>query len=134
VKDVLAIDHSNTHDVLKIPGMIAKCNPKTIMKDYYFQFAEGNAKHVAKNIETFKMFMDLPNVLNAALEVLKENLSGIYMIDADFPFLAEGLAKIMKQVCDNRRCEWKELQLSDPDEDITEFIERIENKYFKMIL
>ncbi len=104
------------------------------MKDYYFQFAEGNAKHVAKNLETFKMFMDLPGMLDAALLALKTNLSGLYMIDSDFPFLAEGLAKIMKQVCDYRRCEWRELELSDPDEDIGEFIERIENKYFKMIL
>lgn len=114
--------------------MIAKCDAKIVMKDYYFQFAEGSAKHVNKNIETFKMFMDLPNILDAALSSLKENLYGLYLIDSDFPFLAEGLAKIMKQVCDHRRCEWRELQLTDPDEDVTEFIERIENKYFKMIL
>lgn len=71
------------------------------------------------------MFMHLPNILNAALTILKENLSGLSMIDADFPFLAEGLAKIMKQVCDHRHCEWKELEMSDPDEDIAYFIERI---------
>lgn len=112
---MLAIDHSNTHDVAKIPGMIAKCDPKIIMKDYYYQFAEGNAKHVFKNIETFKFFMHLPNILDAALSSLKENLSGLSMIDADYPFLAEGIAKVMKQVCDHRRCEWRELQLSDPD-------------------
>lgn len=77
------------------------------MKDYYFQFAEGNAKHVTKNIETFKMFMNLPYMLDAALTALKENIEGLYMVDSDFPFLAEGLAKIMKQVCDYRRCEWR---------------------------
>ena len=76
----------------------------------------------------------MPGILDAALWALKNNLSGLYMIDSDFPFLAQGLAKIMKQVCDHRRCEWRELELFDPDEDISEFIERIENNYFKMIL
>jgi hypothetical protein len=44
------------------------------------------------------------------------------MIESDFPFLVEGLAKIMKQVCDDRICDWKLLNLTDPDEDIIEFI------------
>jgi hypothetical protein len=44
------------------------------------------------------------------------------MIESDFPFLVEGLAKIMKQVCDDRKCDWKLLNLTDPDEDIMEFI------------
>jgi hypothetical protein len=47
--------------------MISKCDPKIVMKDYFFQFAEGNAKHVAKNIETFKMFMNLPKILDSAV-------------------------------------------------------------------
>jgi hypothetical protein len=37
--------------------MISKCNPKTIMKDYYFQFAEGNLKQVNKHIDTFRYLM-----------------------------------------------------------------------------
>lgn len=55
--------------------------------------------------------MGLPGMLDAALWALKDNLPGLYMIDSDFPFLAEGLAKIMKQVCDHRQCEWRELEL-----------------------
>lgn len=118
MKDVLAIDHQNSHDLPSIPKMISKCNPHIIMKDYYFQFAEGNAKRVNRNVDTFKLFMHLPGVYEAALQVLKDNLEGLYMIDCDFPYLAEGIAKVMKQVCDYHRWEWKELGLSDSDEDI----------------
>jgi hypothetical protein len=53
--------------------------------------------------------MHLPKIYESAVSTLKQNLYGLYVIDADFPFLTEGLAKVMKQVCDHKRCEWKQL-------------------------
>ncbi len=50
--------------------------------------------------------MHLPGIHDAALFSLKENLEGLSMNDCDFPLLAEGIAKIMKQVCDHYRCLW----------------------------
>lgn len=51
--------------------MIERCDAQIIMKDFYFQFAEGNIKQVNKNIETFRLFMHLPNVYDAAVIILK---------------------------------------------------------------
>lgn len=50
--------------------MVSKCDPFNIMKDYYYQFAEGNAKQVNKNIETFKLFKSR-HILDAAVKVVK---------------------------------------------------------------
>ncbi len=54
--------------------MISKCNPATIMKDYYFQFAEGNIKRVNRNIETFKYLTLNPKIMEAAVSSLKDHL------------------------------------------------------------
>jgi hypothetical protein len=56
------------------------------------------------------------------------------LIESDLPLLAEGIARILKQICDHYHWQWKELDLEDSDEDVMYFIEKIESKYFKMIV
>ena len=41
VKEILAIDQSQAQDVARIPSMVSRCDPESLMKDFYFQFAEG---------------------------------------------------------------------------------------------
>jgi hypothetical protein len=54
--------------------MISKCNLKAIMKDYYFQFAEGSIKQVNRNIETFKYLMQNNKIIDSAVSSLKDNI------------------------------------------------------------
>jgi len=68
--------------------MIAKINSEIMMKDFFFQFAEGNIKQVNKHIEIFKIMTESPNITEATLKSFKENVEGLYLIDSDFPFLA----------------------------------------------
>lgn len=60
--------------------MISKCNPEIIMKDFYFQCAEGNLKQVNKNIETFKYLMENTKIIDAAVSSLKDNIEGLSLI------------------------------------------------------
>lgn len=38
-------------------------------------------------------------VCDAMLSAFKGNLEGIFLIESDFPFMGEGLAKILKTIC-----------------------------------
>lgn len=69
------------------------------MKDYLFQFAEGTGKEVNKNIEIFKIMSSCDGVCAAMLSSFKDNIEGVFLIESDFPFMGEGLAKIMKMIC-----------------------------------
>jgi hypothetical protein len=58
------------------------------MKEFFFQFAEGNIKQVNKHIEIFKIITERPNIAEASLRSFKNNVEGLYLIDSDFPYLA----------------------------------------------
>lgn len=111
VKSILAIDINQHHDVERIPSMIAKIDLENMMKDFFFQFAEGNIKQVNKHIDIYKIMAGNPRVLEATLKSFKDNVEGLYLIDSDFPFLAEGIARIMRIVCDVKKMDYYELQL-----------------------
>ena len=68
--------------------MIAKIDLEIMMKDFFFQFAEGNIKQVNKHIEIFKIMAESPNIAEATLKSFKKNVEVLYLIDSDFPFLA----------------------------------------------
>ena len=59
-----------------------------MMKDFFFQFAEGNIKQVNKHIEIYKIMTEKANITEATLKSFKDNIEGLYLIDSDFPFLA----------------------------------------------
>lgn len=77
------------------------------MKDFYYQFAEGNLKQVNKHINIFKIMAECPGICEAAVDGLKDNVDGLYSIESDFPYLCEGLAKVMKIVCDEKRLNYR---------------------------
>ena len=51
--------------------------------------------------------------------------------------MSEGIAKIMKTVCEMKRIDFQGLNMGEndqDDEDIRDFISNIEGKYYKMIM
>lgn len=107
------------------------------MKDYLFQFAEGTGKEVNKNIEIFKIMSASEGICDAMLSAFKANLEGIFLIESDFPFMGEGLAKIMKRICELKELNYQQLCLGEydhEDEDIRWFLQSVEGKYYKMIM
>lgn len=68
------MDHSQPQNVANIPNMIERCDRLLLMKDFYYQFAQGNSKQVNKNIDTFKMMLVCANICEAAVESLKINI------------------------------------------------------------
>lgn len=87
----------------KIPEMISGSKPETLMKDFFYQFAEGNLKQVSKHIDLFKIMAESSGISSAAISSLRDNIEGLFIIESDFPFLCEGLAKILKIVCEEKK-------------------------------
>ena len=134
VKEILAIDQSQAQDVARIPSMVSRCDPESLMKDFYFQFAEGNLKQVNKHLEAGRLMLECRGVSEASITALQNNLEGLYLIESDFPFLAEGVARLLKAACDGLGREWRELGLSHLDEDVQDFVDKVEGKFFKMLV
>lgn len=80
VKNILGMDHTQPQNVAKIPDMIERCDVLLLMKDFYFQFAEGNLKQVNKNIDTFKLMLNCHKISEAAIESLRVNIEGLFII------------------------------------------------------
>ena len=72
------------------------------MKDFLFQFAEGNQKSVNNSLEVYKVMSETTGICDATVTAIKENIDGIYSIECDFPFLSEGMAKMLKIVCEEK--------------------------------
>lgn len=91
------------------------------MKDFFYQFAEGNLKQVNKHIELFKVMAGCTGIVEATIKSFKDNIEGLYIIESDFPFLCEGLAKVLKIICDEKRVSLHDLSLGEQennDEDL----------------
>lgn len=73
----------------------------------------------------------------ATIVSIKDNVEGLFSIECDYPYLGQGLAKIMKIVCDYKDVNYRELKLGEEDhedEDIRQFLQSVEGKYYKMIM
>lgn len=110
------MDHAQIQNAAKIPEMISRCDALLLMKDFYFQFAEGNYKQISKNIDTFKLMLHCPKICEAAIESLRTNIEGLFVIESDFPFLGEAIAKVLRLICDKKQLDWLELKLEHEDE------------------
>jgi len=50
------------------------------MKDFFYQFSEGNLKQVNKHIEIYKIMAKNPLIVAATIASLKANVEGLYLI------------------------------------------------------
>ena len=137
MKNVLSLDPNNQAATSRIPRMLEQGNSQTLMKDYLFQFAEGTAKQVSRNIQLFTVMAGCAGICDALLAAFRQNVEGLFLIETDFPFMGKGLAGIMKTVCERKELNYQELKLGEEDhedEDIRWFLQGIEAKYYKMIM
>jgi hypothetical protein len=95
--------------------MLVGINKEVLMKDYLFQFAEGTVKQVSKNIDIFKLMARVEGICKATLAAFKANVEGLFLIESDFPFMGDGLAKIMKTICDVLSLNYQDLSLGEYD-------------------
>ena len=45
--------------------------------------------------------------------IFRENSEGFFLIESDFPFMGDGLAKIMKTVCDVLEVQYRDLKFGE---------------------
>ncbi len=48
----------------------------------------------------------MPNICDSAIDSFKNSVEDLYLVESDFPFLIEGVAKILKIVCDIKKIEF----------------------------